>query len=90
MAPFALLALLAASVAAVAVGLGLLARRSRGWSDEEYERRRGARGSGLLAASMKVLGEELGPGGKRAAEEREAFEEGVYRTGARSGEPPSE
>jgi len=81
----AALALLLLTIA----GAALLARRSRPWTDEEYDRRRGARGSGLLAASMKALGEELGPGGRKVAEEREAFAAGAYREADRSGDPPT-
>jgi hypothetical protein len=75
-------------VAAAVFGLARLAMAPREWSDEEYERRRAAPGSGLLAASMKALGEELGPGGPRAAEERRAFEEGRYDREPGAGEPP--
>lgn len=89
MEPLAPIGAVLAVVAAALVGLGRLARRSRAWSDEEYERRRGVHGSGLLAASMKALGEELGPGGKKVAEEREAVERGAYGETERSGEPPS-
>jgi hypothetical protein len=75
-------------VAAAIFGLARLAMAPREWSDEEYERRRAAPGSGLLAASMKALGEELGPGGPRAAEERRAFEQGRYDEEQRAGDPP--
>lgn len=77
-----------ALLGAALLGLFRLAAAPREWSDEEYERRRAAPGSGLLAASMKVLGEELGPGGPRATEERRAFEEGRYDGEQGAGEPP--
>jgi len=77
-----------AVLVAALFGLARLVTAPREWSDEEYERRREAPGSGVLAASMKVLGEELGPGGPRAAEERRAFEEGRYDGEQGAGEPP--
>ena len=78
-AAFALVALLAIARAA----------SSHAWSDTEYERRRRAPSSGLLAASMRVLGEELGPGGKRVAEERAALERGERESGPTAdGQPP--
>lgn len=77
-----------AVLAAALFGLSRLVTAPREWSDEEYERRKAAPGSGVLAASMKALGEELGPGGPRAAEERRAFEEGRYDEEQGSGEPP--
>lgn len=83
-------ALLAAAVGAV-VALARLARRSdpgHEWSDEEAERRRSTPGSGLLATSMRVLGEELDAGARRAAEEREALERGERPERGDSGEPP--
>ena len=83
-----LLAIALAVLAAACFGLARLVLAPREWSDEEYERRRSAPGSGLLATSMKVLGEELGPGGPRAAEERRAFEEGRYDGEQGAGEPP--
>ena len=86
MAPGLVLALVAATVVAGLAGLARLATRPREWDDEEYQRRRRARGSGVLATSMKVLGEEIGPGGKRAAEERAALERGAYDDEQRAGE----
>jgi len=86
-APGLVLALVAATVVAGLAGLARLATRPREWDDEEYQRRRRARGSGVLATSMKVLGEEIGPGGKRAAEERAALERGAYDDEQGSGEP---
>ncbi len=50
------------------------------WSDEGQERRRAARGSGLMATSMRVPGEELGTGGKRVADELRALESGDRQT----------
>lgn len=88
MGPWLLVAVLVVLVAAAIFGLARLVLAPREWSDEEYERRRAAPGSGVLAASMKALGEELGPGGPRAAEERRAFEEGRYDEQQGSGEPP--
>ena len=87
MAPGLVLALVAATVVAGLAGLARLAARPREWDDEEYQRRRRARGSGVLATSMKVLGEEIDPGGKRAAEERAALERGAYDDEQGSGEP---
>ncbi len=88
----AILALLAlAAVVALAALVGGLARRStshRDWTDEEYERRRDQAGSGVLAASMKVLDAELGPGGRRVADEREALERGAYEGEQGRSEPP--
>lgn len=83
-----LVAVVAVLVAVAIFGFARLAMAPREWSDEEYERRRAAPGSGALAASMKALGEELGPGGPRAAEERRAFEEGRYDLEQGAGEPP--
>jgi hypothetical protein len=69
-------ALLALAAGGAACGLARLARDSRReWSDAEYERRRRSPGEGALAAAMKALGEELGPGGKVAAEARRDAEE---------------
>lgn len=81
---------LAIAGAALIGGLAALARlasRPREWDDAEYERRRRARGSGVLASAMKVLGEEIDPGGKRAAEERAALERGSREEAQRAGEP---
>lgn len=88
MSPWIEAALVLALIASTIWGLARLVTAPREWSDEEYERRREAPGSGVLAASMKVLGEELGPGGPRAAEERRAFEEGRYDGEQGAGEPP--
>lgn len=70
-------------------GLARLAAARRPWSDEEYERRRSAPGSGLLAAAMKAVGTELGPGGRRAVEERQSFENGGYEEAQAADEPPA-
>lgn len=75
--------------AAAVYGLARLAASRRPWSDEEYERRRSAPGSGLLAAAMKAVGAELGPGGRRVVEERESYEDGGYDQEQASGEPPA-
>jgi hypothetical protein len=83
-----LIAIGAAAVIAALLALGRLAAAPREWSDEEYERRRRAHGSGVLAATMKTLAEEIDPGGKRAAEERAALERGAYQDEQRAGEPP--
>jgi hypothetical protein len=85
----ALLALALLGVLALAgvLGLARLAAAPREWSEEEYDRRRRRRSSGLLATSMKVLGEEIDPGGKRAAEARAALEQGAGEDEQRSGEP---
>ncbi|GMU66389.1 MAG: hypothetical protein AMXMBFR36_26630 [Acidobacteriota bacterium] len=88
MAPVVATIVVVLLVAAAIFGLARLVMAPREWSDEEYERRRAAPGSGVLAASMKALGEELGPGGPRAAEERRAFEEGRYDEEQGAGEPP--
>lgn len=87
MAPWLVVALVGAAAVAGFAGLARLVARPREWDDEEYERRRRTRGSGVLATSMKVLGEELEPGGKRAAEERAALERGAYDGEQRAGEP---
>jgi hypothetical protein len=72
------------------VALGRLAASgSREWSDEEWERRRATRSSGLLATSMRALGEELGAGGKRVADETRALEQGERETPERATEPPT-
>jgi hypothetical protein len=87
------LAAIAIGLAVLVAGLlalGRLAGAPREWSDAEYERRRRAHGSGVLAASMRTLAEEIDPGGKRAAEERAALERGTYEESERAaGEPPA-
>lgn len=88
MPPWLVVALLGAGALAGLAGLARLAARPRDWDDAEYERRRRARGSGVLAASMKVLGEEIDPGGKRAAEERAALERGGYEESQRTERRP--
>lgn len=90
-AAFWALALAAAGVAAL-LGLAALARRSDPrveWTDDELERRRNSRGTGLLAASMRVLGEELDSGARGAAEEREALERGERPDTTPAGDPPT-
>jgi len=87
----ALLALLVVVAIASLAGLATLARRSdpgREWSEEELERRGAAKGSGLLATSMRVLGEQLDSGAHGAAEEREAEREGARPEESHPGEPP--
>ena len=81
-------ALLALAVGGAAFGLFRLARAAgRDWSDADYERRRRSPGEGALAAAMRALGDELGPGGKAAAEARREAED--PRQEARSGKADS-
>lgn len=69
-------ALFALAVGGAAVGLFRLVRAAgRDWSDADYERRRRRPGEGALAAAMRALGDELGPGGRVAAEARRDAEE---------------
>jgi hypothetical protein len=59
---------------------------SKPWSDEDYRRRARTRGSGVLAAAMKVLGEQLDSGARAAAEHRESERRGTDETPDPGGE----
>lgn len=83
-------ALLVAGVAGVAgllAGLARLARASRhAWSDDDFAASRRRSGNGLLAVSMRVLEETIGPGGRAAAEARQIVEAGQADESARAGD----
>lgn len=80
-------ALLAAGAAGAVAGLARLARASRhAWSDDDFAASRRRSGDGLLAASMRVLEEAIGPGGRAAIEARRIVETGEAGESARAGD----
>lgn len=80
-------ALLAAGAAGAVAGLARLARASRhAWSDDDFAASRRRSGDGLLAASMRVLEETIGPGGRAAIEARRIVETGEADESGRAGD----
>ena len=81
--------LLAAAAGGAVFGLArLTVTARREWSDADFEAVRRRHGSGVLAAAMRALGEEIGPGGRDAAEARRILEQGGADESAHSAAGP--
>jgi hypothetical protein len=85
----ALLTVLVVVLAALVLLAALGRASAEPWSDEDYRRRARAGGSGVLAASMRVLGEQLDSGARGAAEHRESERRGTDEAPDPGGEGPS-
>lgn len=81
--------LLAAAAGGAVFGLArLTVTARREWSDADFDAVRRRHGSGVLAAALRAVGEEIGPGGRGAAEARRILEQGESDESARSAAGP--